>query len=185
MPNDKKLKAQEQASQLFLDNYGLVRQTAFEAAPSLDLIDDIVNETFLYFIEKAETWDYNEKIQPLLRTVTQNIGKRMWREHLRKLPEAYVRIAESAQAVLSESTFLSDQVHHESKMTALNLCIQKLPQKTRDVVETHYLHQIPVVEIARRTGQSLSTLYKILLSARRMLHDCVMNALYGEWTHDE
>lgn len=179
-----KTEKQELANRLFLENYGLVRQIAFESAPSLDLVDDIVNETFVYFTERAGTWNYDEKIQPLLRTITQNIAKRAWRDHLRHLPQAYVRIAENAQKSIETSGFFSDEVPYESKLTALDLCMQKLPLKTRKLVEMHYLHQVSIVEIVRRTGQSLSTLYKLLLAGRRLLRDCIMNALSGGWSHD-
>lgn len=77
MPSNHQKMTKEQASEIFMKNYQLVRIIAFENAPVDSLMEDIVHDTYIYFVEKADTWEYfPEKIPALLRTITKNMAAR-------------------------------------------------------------------------------------------------------------
>lgn len=88
---------QDRASQLFLENYNFVRFIAFELSPSRLLLEDIVNSVFVTFVQKAESWDLNSDVKPLLRQITRNISLQFWKKHLKTLPDSMRKIAEFLQ----------------------------------------------------------------------------------------
>ena len=63
---------------------------------------------------------------------------------------------------------------------ALTRCLQKLNPRDRELLMTRY--ESGVEEAAKRTGRSLVAAYKALTRLRKLLHDCVTNALTTEAT---
>ena len=65
-----------------------------------------------------------------------------------------------------------------ARQEALSHCLQKLNPRDRDLLMTRY--ESGVEEAAKRTGRSLVAAYKALTRLRKLLHDCVTNALSSE-----
>ena len=85
------------------------------------------------------------------------------------------RVLEAVAATASELA-PEQSARHE----ALSRCLQKLAPRDRDLVMTRY--ESGVEEAAQRTGRSLVAAYKALTRLRKLLHDCVTNALTSEAT---
>jgi RNA polymerase sigma-70 factor (ECF subfamily) len=56
---------------------------------------------------------------------------------------------------------------------ALEVCLQKLPPRDRELITARYQQGVSVEEAARRNGRSLEAAYKALMRIRRVLHECV------------
>jgi len=85
------------------------------------------------------------------------------------------RVLESVAATAAE---LAPEL--SARHEALARCLQKLNPRDRELVMTHY--ESGVEEAAQRTGRSLAAAYKALARLRKLLHDCVTNALTSEAT---
>jgi len=58
---------------------------------------------------------------------------------------------------------------------ALHLCLRKLPTKQRRTVSMRYFEGLDISEIARRTGGTEASVYKMLSRVRSALSDCIVN----------
>ncbi|MDO5553254.1 MAG: sigma-70 family RNA polymerase sigma factor [Planctomycetia bacterium] len=161
---------QKQASQAFLQNYHFVEKMAFRFAPSQQLQDDIVQDAFVDFVQKAEQWDLTQPIQPLLKRIVQISADRYWRSHMRNKPENLRKIAELLQ---SESCCDDSSVTTQEQLDALDTCLKKLAEKARILFEQHYFEEIPWKEIAQATGQSVESVYMAGSRIRAVLRECI------------
>ncbi|MDO5582157.1 MAG: sigma-70 family RNA polymerase sigma factor [Planctomycetia bacterium] len=165
----------DRATACFLEKSGFIRLVAYESAPSPDLLGDIVNDVFIYFVERADRWDYRRDLTPLLRKITRHIALRHWREHLKNLPGALGEVFEFLrEAKESESDRLENL---EEEMAALDLCLIKLPAKYRQLIEAHYFGKIKLVEIAKEQDIKIGTLKKTMCRVRSTLRECVERSL--------
>lgn len=170
-------KRHSQASQLFLKHYNYVRYVAFQVAPFRDLIDDIVNDTFIRFVSKAESWTYPEDIKPLLYRIAQNIAREYWRSYLKELPTEMAQLEELAAEVLQEQNESDQNWNLEVEMDQMMKCIAKLPLDQRLLIEMHYFHKISFVELASRDNKRVNTIQKMASRTRVLLRKCLEKAL--------
>lgn len=172
---------QKQASQIFLSNYHFVEKMAFRFAPSQQLQDDIVQDAFLDFVQKAEQWDLGGPIKPLLKRVVQISADRYWRSHIRNKPENLRKIAELLQA---ESSSEESRVSTQEQLDALDTCLKKLAEKARILFEQHYFEEISWKDIAQATGQSVESVYMAGSRIRAILRECIDHVTGWEMDRD-
>jgi RNA polymerase sigma-70 factor (ECF subfamily) len=65
----------------------------------------------------------------------------------------------------------------DERHVALATCLQKLPQRDRELLLVRYEPGNGVEEAARRSGRTLQTAYKALARLRKLLLDCVSTKL--------
>lgn len=65
----------------------------------------------------------------------------------------------------------------DDRHVALATCLQKLPQRDRELLIVRYEPGSGVEEAARRSGRTLQTAYKALARLRKLLLDCVSTKL--------
>lgn len=68
-------------------------------------------------------------------------------------------------------------VELDERHEALGRCLQKLPDRDRELVLTRYEPGCGVEEAARRSGRSIDAAYKALMRIRKLLFDCVSHHL--------
>lgn len=168
---------QQRASRLFLENYNFVRFIAFEMSPSRQLLEDIVNSVFVTFVQKAETWDLNSDVKPLLRQITRNISLQFWREYLKTLPESMQKIAKNLQCQTSSIHSVLGSEDLEEQTMALEFCLKKLTDHSRKLIERYYFENIPLTRIALESGQKPLTLGKVVCRIRSKLRQCIERVL--------
>ncbi|MDO5582111.1 MAG: hypothetical protein Q4G69_13360 [Planctomycetia bacterium] len=118
--NTKKL-TKEQASEIFMKNYRLVQIVAFENAPAASLTEDIVHDTYVYFVEKAESWEYDpEKIAALLKTITKNMAARSWKKYQSNLPKNLAKIMDYLSQKQEDEPNLADLYSDSGRKTAFS-----------------------------------------------------------------
>ena len=76
-----------------------VHSLAVRFAPWPGLADDITQQVFLEFINKADQWDLQRDVRPLLAAMTRNVALRAWREHTRTLPDQLRELAEHVRCL--------------------------------------------------------------------------------------
>ena len=89
-----------------------------------------------------------------------------------------VFIEDVAAETLSRSEALRAQ------REALETCIQKLPDKDRNLIALRYLKGATVKAVAEEVGRSLDAVYKALQRARSSLLACVRRVLAVEGQHE-
>lgn len=180
--NDKKW--EQKAGSVFLDYHQNVRFIAFETAPARDLVDDITHDVFIYFTENAKRWDFNRDLHPLLKKITKNIALQHWRVYSRNLPNSLKEISSMLRCELEETPPFSNQSDREIKLSGLELCLLKIPEEHRRLIEAFYFHHLKLEEIAESAGIKLKTLQKMMCRIRTTLQNCIERTT-GEDLSDE
>lgn len=57
--------------------------------------------------------------------------------------------------------------------TALRLCLDELPPRSREILTLRYDRRLPCARIASQTGCSLKAIHQILCRLRQVLHACI------------
>lgn len=65
----------------------------------------------------------------------------------------------------------------ERRQSALRICIEKLPEKDREIVRAHYESGQPLAEVSNQIGRSVGALKQVLFRVRRALRTCVESRL--------
>jgi RNA polymerase sigma-70 factor (ECF subfamily) len=79
-----------------------------------------------------------------------------------------------AQTVLDQADAL------EAERNALEICLQKLPEDQRQLVQTAYAPGVKIDDLAQKLGRTAMALYKTLHRIRLTLMDCTRRELASE-----
>ncbi len=137
--------------------------------------DEIHQETNIRLWEQFESYDSSLDFGAWACT----IAYYQIQTHRQKANRRVVDFGERFdKLVLKEITSRSNEIgprHH-----ALSLCLDKLSEKRRSLVQQYYIGNAPVKDLASQLGLSASAVYKSLASIRCTLHDCVERTLRRE-----
>lgn len=159
---------------LLIAHGGFVRALALKFAPVPGLAEDIAQQVFLEFIAKEASWDLTRDIKPLLAAMTRNVARRCWRERTHTLPEVQRELAEHIRnlAETREVTWFD-----EEEKSVLRRCLDRLPAKSRRLIELHYYLDASSVEIARQMQIHADAVRRALFRLRGQLRICVRRFL--------
>ncbi|MDO5581815.1 MAG: sigma-70 family RNA polymerase sigma factor [Planctomycetia bacterium] len=168
------------ANETFLKHWSFVRYIAILKAPDPVLTDDIVNDVYLNFVQQAERWDVNRDPRPILRKLTKDIAGKYWQQHLRSTPEHLRKIAERIEQRLESREVNMDPCDLDDQLSALSVCLKKLTERSRRLLDLHYVQKIKLTRIAAEQEQNLNTLYSQIDRIRIVLRNCIENFLKTE-----
>ncbi|MDO5554342.1 MAG: sigma-70 family RNA polymerase sigma factor [Planctomycetia bacterium] len=175
----------DKATAKFMELTRYVRFVAYEKAPSRDLVGDIVNDVFIYFVEHADRWDYTRDLRPVIKGVTHNIALQHWRKYTQMLPKTLSEIA--GFLIRNENGSEEDESvsHKELEETALELCMAKLSPQHRQILVAFYYRRMKLSEIAQEMHIKLGTLQKMICRIRIVLRECIEKAIQEGVLHVE
>lgn len=161
-------------TELLAAQEAFVRSLALRLAPVPGLAEDIAQQVFLEFLAKEAEWDLAKDIKPLLVVMTRNIARRCWRERMHSLPEVQRELAEHI-CQLAESREVA--WFGEEEKTILRRCLDRLPIKSRRLIELHYYLDTSSVEIAQQLNMQPDAVRRALFRLREQLRKCVRQFL--------
>lgn len=181
----KRLTRQE-ATDVFMRHFGYVRAMAFQYAPVASFCEDIVHDTYVCFVEKAERWDYDEaKILPLLKSLVRAMAGRQYDQYKKNMPSKLREIAELLNTAHSSEVDIPDTYSGlESKLAALRCCMEKLSPESRKLIEVYYYGDANYTQVAEQLGRTPTAVYKAYARIRSVLYDCVQRIIAVEVERD-
>jgi RNA polymerase sigma-70 factor (ECF subfamily) len=121
-----------------------------------------------------KTWDRYDPQRPFLAwayAIAQNHIRNFFRkQQQRKWLFSDSFLEELSDIQLEEDEFLV------RRQEALNLCLEKLAPKQRELLEWRYQGEQSMSEVARRRGLSLEAAYKAIQRIRASLFECINRA---------
>ena len=169
------------AAQVFLTHHDFVRGVALKYAPWPGLMEDIAQQVFLEFLAKEARWDLSQDARPLLATMTRHVAMRLWRERTRQQPEVVQKLADHIR-LLAEERDLPPR--YQEEVGVLRSCLQKLPEKSRELVELYYYNEVGTADIAGQFEMKADTVCRALSRVRDKLRECIQRTLnQGEPAH--
>jgi RNA polymerase sigma-70 factor (ECF subfamily) len=163
-----------QAAQLFLSHHDFVKGVALKYAPWPGLMEDISQQVFLEFMAKEERWNLEQDVRPLLATMTRHVAMRLWRERTRQQPETVRKLADHIRALAEER---DEPPRYEDEIGALRSCLQKLPERSRELVKLYYDDDVSTRTIGDQLGMNGDTVCRALSRVRDKLRDCIQQTM--------
>jgi RNA polymerase sigma-70 factor (ECF subfamily) len=68
---------------------------------------------------------------------------------------------------------------YDDEVTALRGCLEKLPEKSRALIELYYYRDVPTAEIAAQMDMKTDTVCRAMCRVREKLRACVGRVLNG------
>ncbi len=167
-----------QLLQLFARHNRELRAYSRLILPSVDPIDDVMQEASIVIWEKQEQLRREEEFLPWAKTIVRNISFRHRRKVIR---DRHVFDDELLERILDEE---DDQYNEASRADkdgeeygALMACLEKLPDDRRRLILAPYGEPGAVKQMAEQTTRSPNSLYKLLQRLRSKLVRCMESEL--------
>lgn len=167
------MQSREELNHLFQSCYGQVLGAAYRYAPSEDLIDDIVQQTYLEFLTKSleGTLKIEKDAGSLLYQISKRRACDLWRKRSKETPTPVDILA--LRLIHPEDENEADMLETESQLKKLALCIEKLPPKSKAMLEQHYFDGVAMKEIAQEQQKSENAIYRTFYRIRINLKTCI------------
>ena len=165
----------ENASALLIKYHNFVFRLARRAVTYHDLAEDVAQQTFTDFLARADEWDLEKDLRPLLMAMVQRRARSVWRERSKQLPENLQKIAGFIQQELNEDDDTTD-----TRMEALHSCMQKMPEGGRQLITRHYFDGVPTKQIAKELQKNVESVSKAIYRIREKLRLCIEQKLKAE-----
>ncbi len=147
---------------------GFIRSLTGDA----DAARDILQETNVVLLRKSRHFQAGTNFTAwafrIARFEVMTWRRKIGRSRLTFDDELVDSIAETAEKL--DDTYLN-------RVEALRDCLQKLPERQRDMVRRRYLEEWSVAELARETGENANAISQLLFRARQNLLRCVEKTL--------
>jgi len=140
-------------------------------------VDDIAQDVFVVAFRQLERFRGDSKFSTWLTGIAHNkaleflrakINERNKQSNLHQVSIAKHQIS-SLKIQQHDFDFLEDQ------LSALELCLEQLPARSRTLIERHYFDQQSTVSIASEANEASGTVRMKLLRIRRILQKCISN----------
>jgi RNA polymerase sigma-70 factor (ECF subfamily) len=138
---------------------------------STEQVEEILQETFVTCFEKIAQYQPRGAFAAWLKTIARNHLMDHWRER-RRLAELDQDVALTLIAG-AELDDLETPEPAAARSARLARCLEKLPQRSRTLIERRHLHERPLAELARQFKQSMAALSVALHRIRQALRKCI------------
>lgn len=152
-----------------------VRALAARLAPDPAQADDLAQETFLVAFRKRESLDLSRDIRPWLATIVRNLSHRAWEKALREN-----RLRRDALSLFVEQLPEdASELYEGNAKAALRKCLDKLPERSRTLLNLRYNLGLPSEETAQHTASTAEAVRMALVRVRQALRQCMDKSLRG------
>ena len=136
--------------------------------PSGSDVDDVFQETCVVCWREFENFTLGTNFGAWACTIAYN-QVRAWRKKQgRKRLVFSDEFLESVASELDRNAVVLDE-----RVSALTVCLEKLPDHHRELVRQRYSSEESITLIAERLGRSPGAIYRMLSRIRETLHECV------------
>ncbi|QGJ71355.1 Hypothetical protein PBC10988_30600 [Planctomycetales bacterium 10988] len=159
---------------LYLQHESTLRAILRTMLGSWHEVDDVVQETCLVAMRKFDTFQPGSNFVAWIAAIGRFETRRYLRNRATRRWQFAEEVLELIEADASQMQPLAE------RGDALEQCLQRLPEKSRQLLRDLYIHETPVQTIAQRLNRSIEALYKQSQRLRRDLLDCIERTLHME-----
>lgn len=134
--------------------------------------DDLLQDVALTLWQKFESYDSARPFGGWARGIAAN-KILQWFEKSKRIP---LPLSPAATQIIALA-FEDSPTGHADEQEALRLCMEKLPERSRRLVQLRYEESLKLREIADRVSSSLDAVHKSLSRIRELLRECVEDQL--------
>ena len=160
---------------LFVAQEPALQRFIMSLVPAVADARDILQETAATLWTKRAQYDAAREFLPWACGIAKFKVREFWRRQRR-----WEVLAESELLELIEARRVELLPELDARHEHLQECLDRLPERQREVVLDYYVDGKSVAELAARGVSSAEAIYKLLQRVRRALLDCVERGLQGE-----
>jgi RNA polymerase sigma-70 factor (ECF subfamily) len=150
-----------------------VRGLAARLAPRVAEADDLAQEAFLVALRRKDELDLDRDLRPWLAQVVRNLSRQAWDRALREDRLRRDGLAEYLEALDADPSGLFD----EPSKAALRRCLEKLPERSRTLLNLRYNLGLRSEAISEKVGSRADAVRMALLRIRELLRECIDRTL--------
>ena len=171
--SESKQSPQDEFAQQFIVNQGKLYGYIATLLPHRDDAEDVLQRTSLILWQKWEQFDSSQGFLPWARGIALNEIRNL----LRRSERRNVHLSEPIISMLADEL---DEDPNEDRVEALTVCLDRLEDKQRNLLERCYLGSNGVKSVAASMNSSAASIYMRLHRMRRILVECINKRLSSE-----
>lgn len=172
MDDEPEILARERLTQLWLEAEASVQAFVFAAVNPVHDAEDVVQQVALTIARRFEEYDAR---RPFIAWALW-LAKSRIAEHYRKQGSERLVFSESLMDQLAE-VLVQQQPYQTARQAALGRCLEKLPEKSRQLLALRYEEDAPMERVAEAVESSAGAVRVMLFRIRSLLADCVNQEL--------
>lgn len=157
-------------SELVRRHQALVRAALAVRMNDVHDAEDLAQEAFVIAFRKLAEFDTSRDFGPWVRSIALNLLKNYWRKHR---AEPAGTAAELEQLVNRQIEARCREPQESSKLSALRICIGKLGEDMKSLLQKHYHEGVSVADLTREAGVKHSVMTMRLHRMRDQLRRCI------------
>jgi RNA polymerase sigma-70 factor (ECF subfamily) len=154
---------------LVIEHHVRVRAFVRSLGVAPDWVDDIAQEAFMTAFREWNSFDQTRDFGKWLRGIAANIVRNEIRKNARRQRILHTELAEILLARQADATQQPEPLAVES----IRDCLDKLPPKSRQVVQGRYRDGLAAPQLAEQLELSAANVRQMLVRIRRQLKECV------------
>jgi len=149
-----------------------------------DLVKDLTQSTLLRVFEVGRRQRLSEGNDQSVEALLFLIARWLRRDQVRRDIVRSETLEQYARVVPGHAPAADDDLKTAEMVRLVRAAVELLPPRMRLLVELRYLEELPLEDVARRTGMSPRTIHRHLRRARAMLFT-VLEPWWKGVRHDE
>ncbi len=168
MNHESEIDARERLTRLWLEAEPSVQAFVFASVRDVHDAEDVVQQVAL---TAARRFDEYDRTRPFLAWALW-LAKSRIADHYRKQGRERVVFSENLMDRLAE-VLAHQQPERTARQEALEHCLEKLPEKSRQLLALRYEEDAPMERVAEAIESSAGAVRVMLFRIRNLLVDCV------------
>lgn len=164
--------ANEQFLKLFLRHQGDLKAFIASLVRDRAAVEDLFQEASLALWQGFASYDPDRPFGAWARGVAAKKVLQAW-EKTRRLPKLFS--PEALQAVLE--AYDRTEASALPQLEGLKECVDRLPERSRHLLDLRYRRSLKLGEIAREANSTLDAVHKLLSRIRQALQECMKRRL--------
>jgi RNA polymerase sigma-70 factor (ECF subfamily) len=163
----------EQLARLWTESQSVVASYIFSLVPDFHQAEDILQQVAVILVREFDKYDPKRPFLPWVMGIAKNAALKSRREVARD--STYLvedSLIDRMQAAFGEGTDRWTSMRH-----ALKFCLAQQQNRTREVLQWRYAHDLKPQQVAQRMGVTSGAVRVMLHRARSALRDCIQRRL--------
>lgn len=140
-----------------------------------EAVDDVAQEALILAFEKLGGFDHAQDFGPWVRGIARRLISNLVRKESRR--EELMNQAMTEALLVQEPDGPCSALANEDHMGALQLCLEAMPERSRQLVHWRYFEDLSPVVIADRLGRTANDVRQTFFRLRRALLECIEQRL--------
>ena len=175
MDMESELQTRERLARLWSETEPSVRAFVYSAVPHFADAADVVQQVALTVTRRFEEYDGR---RPFVAWALW-LAKSRIADHWRKAGRQRVVFSDEVMDRMA-AALVEQQPDRSARQIALEHCIEKLPEKSRRMLDLRYTEAMPVEQVAQAVRSTTGSVRVLLHRVRSLLAECIQTQLGKE-----